>query len=705
MKTTKNILLTSIVNSNHNAKLEYYAFTADNLNSVYCSAISASEAGTKFALSNYPIDSIVVLGPQEACNKKDFGKKFALCDSVMNGNSAFEVYCNRISQHICCIDCDWPDIDALITDEERQHIQELGKIFEQLDGRTKELIRRKDLFHYFSIHPDEFMAMTAQSQQTINAERWVKHKMFLRLSESYKMRSMDRNKNVTATFLPLSTGNTAAPIDNITSIFSFLYEDKVDEINLYIDFQNLEKADSFILESILSILNRNSSVNFHTRCIIATRHHPNEFTAEIKNEISRYNLENLFSGLNSFLQYGKVDILKFFWQDKAEKNKDIADMISGMEYVDTGISLCNIENLKYGIRIIKDVISRNDVCYEDEESLVFKILSDRIIEDYGDMLKGEEPSVIELLKWANRKHLYQQMLTIIESCIPDDLIKRGIYYYADSEEQKEVFKAEYKKMFLEEDPRFRYAFYKPNHHFIKTYGRNLLDHKKEKMQKTYDYADMRVKETESDTTMIKAFTIVENKELLKELLFFYYHVGDVRNEINHAGSDSEFFRSTEFITKNHCIEKISEVIDRFIFVYQKVLNSIEGKPYEPHIVNLDEMKTFLNARPPMAKKAPVQTADSDAKADEQGNKPSASTKDNTEEEKIELPQFLLDFLAQPLPEPVSDSAEPATTASEPTAANEPAAEPAVAPSAEPEPVAKKTRVSKTRATKSKTANK
>lgn len=45
----------------------------------------------------------------------------------------------------------------------------------------------------------------------------------------------------------------------------------------------------------------------------------------------------------------------------------------------------------------------------------------------------------DLLKWTLKKGFYQQTLTIFESKIPNEIVERGIYYYAKNENDVDDF--------------------------------------------------------------------------------------------------------------------------------------------------------------------------------------------------------------------------------------------------------------------------
>jgi len=77
MDTEANVLLTTLSTLTATDKIFYYYG-----NERFCTGISSLEAGTKFILSQYPIDKIVVIGSSETINKKEAEDK--KCTTVAN---------------------------------------------------------------------------------------------------------------------------------------------------------------------------------------------------------------------------------------------------------------------------------------------------------------------------------------------------------------------------------------------------------------------------------------------------------------------------------------------------------------------------------------------------------------------------------------------------------------------------------------------
>ena len=147
---------------------------------------------------------------------------------------------------------------------------------------------------------------------------------------------------------------------------------------------------------------------------------------------------------------------------------------------------------------------------------------------------------IELIKWAYRHQLYQQVLTLIESHAPTNLVNSGIFFYCDDEARKDEVTNILALQRLELKP---YEYYKMDdidHYFIKNYDRagvRLNGSKGE--DRTLAYAVLRAQSIESrDPAKICGHTACGSIDTVQNVLYAYYHLGDVRNKISHADSNA-----------------------------------------------------------------------------------------------------------------------------------------------------------------------
>ena len=92
---------------------------------------------------------------------------------------------------------------------------------------------------------------------------------------------------------------------------------------------------------------------------------------------------------------------------------------------------------------------------------------------------------------------------------------------------------------------------------------------------------------EVDKDTIKAHSFCTDREALRDLLFAYYYLGDVRNSTNHAAD--EFGGFIDVMNESDISERmnlISHSVNYFIYCYDKVLGLLE-KPAEKSVYTIE----------------------------------------------------------------------------------------------------------------------
>ena len=246
-------------------------------------------------------------------------------------------------------------------------------------------------------------------------------------------------------------------------------------------------------------------------------------------------------------------------------------LLAAMRRVDDGISLCNTGDLETGINYLKYVFQntpKEDL--PEVESNIFRILENTIRMDYGKLLEEENLDELELVRWAMRKGFYQQSLTIIESRIPRDIVESGMFYYAASEESKLKMLEEINKIYWDTAPKDRWAFDDMPHYFIKFYGRSQIRRNPNSTDRQRDFTQYRIAslENEADGILRSYSTMKDSANLLEDVLYNYYLLGDLRNKVNHAEvQPKKNFEEMDADVENENIRILREGIEKFVASY------------------------------------------------------------------------------------------------------------------------------------------
>lgn len=606
----RNILITSL-DSMENRFEHRFFYYKDGKKTVYCDAVGVAEAGAKYILSKVDIDEIIVLGTGATYNKGDELRHIELSSfsdynaSEIDTLSEYEFFRYRIAQYIHELDIEGIDVYEDIDPERKE---ELIAVYNDFLSKAPEHVvsedRKKDsMFHLLTtdrVRYEKLLDILPDETEDHDLA-WLHRYIYNRLEDSFKLRALPENDYLEMCFIPTTEKRISnVPIENIREIIDAIHHNDAEVINLYMDMQGIGYISGNTLIQIMSMLSDQDSCRVELKEIITTHYDADSFASPIDNQGMRsYSLSQLVSGMKAFIQFGKVDTIREFWESRHIQNKHIEKLLYGMKCVDDGISLCHIGDLEYGIRILKLVFSetpREDL--PEMESNIFTVLEEVIRADYGELLEGKEIDSMALIRWAYRKKFYQQVLTVIESRIPKDIVREGILYYAIDEDSKVAMLEEIADDYFGENSKNKWFFDDLDHYFIKYYGRNIVYAKQSPEDRARDYVKMRVESVyHGRDGLIKAWSRLENKpEVLREVLEAYYLIAPIRNEINHAESRAPE-RSMDEIDvhkENERMTLLTGAIERFISAYETAL--AEREPGDtPATIDRDEFRDYVNA--------------------------------------------------------------------------------------------------------------
>ena len=604
----KSVLLTTLGSSGDD-RLDYQYFYYDNHGHLsYCNSLSVAEAGTKYILSQKNIDEIIVLGSGATYNPEDALRPQVLrnfedysAEGIEN-LSEYSFFRYRIAQFMEDIDVEGADVlESIKPDRQREIMEAFGRICEQEERITGQGVTIKRAFHLLNRIP-EFQSLMEQQLSGFSDQemRWLMMYLFARLDPAFKMHVSEYNEKIQMCFVPIARAkDSMLPLDNILEIVKTVYSDDPDHIHLYMDMQGIGSADGFTLISVFSMIANDVTRQISIRGLITTHSLPSRFASPIDDqEMKRYDINLLVAGMNTFLKYGKVDLIRDYWYSRHIDHPRIELLLYGMQNVSDGISLCDLANLEYGIRILQKVFSAPGTDHQLElESNIFRLISRTIQMDYGKLLTEEKISGLELVKWAYRKKLYQQTLTIIESKIPLEIVEKGILYYARDDESRLHMLQSLRLCYEKAHPAQRWTFKDPDHYFIKFYGRSLPGANPSNGERSHAYAILRIMELfEDHDDFVRAYSVLDGKRhLLLRLMESYYHISEVRNAVNHAEEKAPVI-SLENInvrSENKDLLLMQKAIENFIRAYEEVLKAVDQVPEAPVIrISGEEFRTW-----------------------------------------------------------------------------------------------------------------
>ena len=646
---THRILITALSDDTPHTRLSYYCAKDIHEKTLYCDAFLPAEANCKYALSAYPVDEIVVFieGVSSAPEKEDVstlrqGNPGILSDLEKASN--FKILQYRLLQFFEEVSIEDADQNSLLsTEEQQQTIAFLRRFFrEHADPEGERKFSR--YFHYL-IQDAALRADFADALQVWLPEperdferyqMWITQYLYRELKASSKLEPLERNENVRIRCIRAAENEVLTFLNGLMPVLSSLEcDDGVDDTTeLVVCVQNDYASHMLSLMNAMNLTKILPSARIRISRVITESRMRDLPVFEIRDRTEEYSISELLSATGAFLSYGRTDLLVKYWKTANLGNPKIDRIIYAMRNIDSGISLCDIADLERGLRSLREVV-RYDLPITGETLIeqYFGLAVESIRGDYGSLLEEDPVPFIDLVRWSYRKGFWQQTLTLIESRAPRDFVDKGIYYYADGERSRKHAIEILGQIYYDLKPFEKYKLDDISHYYIKYYSRRRAP-KADGDAYQMGYANVRIEELDTrDENLIRALTICPDRAALKDLLFAYYHLGDVRNQTNHALEEfSGFYTIMAYTDPGERMKLIRQAIDYFIHCYDTVCGLIEGK--KANVVKIETAdlveysKTLRDTSRRSEGSAPRQDRERPAEA---GKTPAAETADPVSE--------------------------------------------------------------------------
>ena len=571
----KSILMVTLdAMENDDQALRHFSVKNEN-GCYYCEAVQTMEASTKFVLSRFPINTIIAIGDDP---------------------SVFDLYRSRIQDYLEGENPETLNPETLPPEEERARIIHFIQEFqEEYSHREKKSLNRffdelagdHILFERFVQALSDNFTLVHQNPRA--HLKWINHYLYTQQRASVKLEPLPINEEIDFQYVPAEMMTKQEHWVNEILGINPDNPDGPDEVRLYISLDNDSTVDGALLLNLLDILVVTPGSKVSAKKVYRVHEPAGTLTGKIEDASGISLSTTLVAAAHAFLNYSKTDMLVDFWEKYGDGNARISSMIYAARHVDIGISMCNVSEVQGGINRLREIF-REKRSWKDDGTfgIIFGLISESIQGDYKNLLEGSgKISFIELIKWAYRHQLYQQVLTLIEAYGPENLVNTGVFYYCDDEADAGMIT----KLLAQQRLELRsYELYKMDdieHYFIKYYDRDavrLTGSRDEDRNKVY--AAVRAQSLESrGPGKIWGHTVCDNPETVQNVLYAYYHLGVVRNKVSHADETGLLAESRLIVSENDISSGmliLRESIEYFILSYEKAMAEVAGK--NPKIV-------------------------------------------------------------------------------------------------------------------------
>ena len=600
---TRNILLTTPdILEDEERPLRYYSVQSES-GYKYCEALQSMEASTRYILSRFPIDEILIIDVSIPSDGANDGKPFHIRDAGAfygadpKSLSAFSLYRSRIAQYADGMSLEQQDVNALLPEEVRTKLIDFIKRFRDQHGNRlnslfADLASNRQLYEQF--RSSLFTTVSEAHVDFRLAMMWLKNYLFKQLKPSARLEILPANENVRARFVHADMlENRDYWVNNVLDINQSVSDDE-DKINLYIAFGNSPAVAEHLVLNMLTIMISVPGSNIHLKKSWKVYESAGALTGKIDDSSAISCCSYLSPAALAFLNYGKTDMLINFWENSGEKDDRISRLVYAARHVDIGVSMCNLLEVQAGIRQLRELVADKSSWTESGNyGLLFGVIAGCIAADYVQLLEDDGTiSFIRLIKWAYRHQLFQQVLTLIESHAPTHLVGNGIFYYCNNGKHAPNVVKLLAQQRLELKP---YEYYKMDdidHYFIKSYDRVSVRVGRGE-DRALAYATMRAQSIgNKDPNKINGYTACDSIETVQNVLYAYFQLGQVRNKLSHSDFSS-LAKNNAIVSQDHTsygMRMMMESIDFFIMSYEKALEEVRGKKPKIIRVRIDDVR-------------------------------------------------------------------------------------------------------------------
>ena len=556
----------------------------------FCEALVSGEGEAKKILSTYEIDEIIVVGSVSLLGEKGSaaaGKKMALNDDIdvmtadVSNLSGFDFFRYRMTQFTMGVSIDLADSLGEMDPARRE---ELVAFARSLGTDTSALLPA--LFAGKSVRSKFDKGAGELSLEDLD---WLFRYLYCETGSFSRMCPKTQNLSVPISFVPISSSLGFEDVTLFQDLIASLLKEPGTEAELYIDFHGLPTEAAGVCASTLYSLSDDPNARIHIAASASVHHADLPGFSWVDMQQRHYRIDKLMAGIRSFLNNGKTDILRSYWEEAKLANPKLEnhyvdEILMAMGYVDAGISLCNTDELMTGLLALRRLLNHPEQAPEpsqEEDAFVVMMLRESVLRDYGalmdDSAEGLDP--FELVKWGFSKKFFQQVITIIESLIPAQLIARGVIYPATSDEEVLAYKKAVNMHYWDGLPSQRWMFKDLDHYFVKFYARFAVDYRSRAVPPNTQYTRARVAsvfgKSLEQMNVLPAHSLLTDENLLADILERYYNLGSFRNTVNHAERIDDAATSLEPVSP--IWKQAEKLIGGFIECYEKVLAAIGDK--------------------------------------------------------------------------------------------------------------------------------
>ena len=411
----KRVMVTTLFDCERAINKAYFFSKGDNGKTLYCDAMMPVEAACKFVLATYPIDEIIVIDYEnEDKPSRDSGAMVlregkTFFSSDLKTLSDFDLLRYRLAEYVEEVYAEDQDDNALITGEEQKKAIAFlrrffsGRIREQPDNRMNRYFHILAQDYSLQTALDEELRTWAPEWEYERYKTWVCHYLYQRLKETGKMELLEGNRDVRIRLVSVNRDESFMLAEYMPGKgLTIEGSDGEDGTELLLFIENADAAEVLDVFNIINMTKVIPSNRFNINRMFTATNYSHLLANVIMDRTKVLSISELLSGASAFMNYGKTGSIVKYWKQCGVENTKIDQMIYAMRNIDTGISLCDINDIERGIKSLRSVIEDREPIGGDTtvEHFFAIFLQEGIRKDYGRLLETDEIQFIDLVRWA-----------------------------------------------------------------------------------------------------------------------------------------------------------------------------------------------------------------------------------------------------------------------------------------------------------------
>ena len=169
--------------------------------------------------------------------------------------------------------------------------------------------------------------------------------------------------------------------------------------------------------------------------LIYSQYQPRENVGYIHEIKNIYDLLQLISGVEEFINFGSVKVLQEYYKNQTENiSANLQNLLDAMKNFAEAIKLCRYGQFKNSVEKLHDAINDFSADENDLNDILMARLIEKIKQQYENLIATRGQDDIKIIRWCIEKGYLQQALTLYTERIPEYV---GENFISITEEEEE----------------------------------------------------------------------------------------------------------------------------------------------------------------------------------------------------------------------------------------------------------------------------